>query len=1096
MSTAESRRPRRAFRRTLFAFLVMTTTFVGLEAHAGSGAAVRGADPAAAATRSDAGTELVGIDLETTTAGDTVTVAVDVIAASATTFTVVPTAGITTSAMPTTLDPDGGVDSTVSLTVSPEAVGQVQFAAMDSASHTGVETLYVHEHAGTVYTNDHSATEIERAVLDARLDAGELTEEQHQDAVGELVGGGALEERGAAAALSCSGVCISGSIRWTDVAGGVHPVRRAPVEIRDAETWPLSDDVVTTVTTDEDGNYSAAVDNDDGLLQGGRDIYIRAKAEGPGFTSDKHIDSSTTDDVSTGTSLTLSLTARNDDEDHRAFSIQAGLVWGLDYVEQVRGSRFEEFEVQFPTDGSYYSGGALHIDDDDPFDWDVILHEYGHYIQDQMDITDSPGGPHYWNSNLAEDNQPEGHPPYGKDDGTRMAWGEGWPTYFAVSGLQRIGASASGVPHVGNDSYDDRRLDDSANIVESLEPVSGKAGEDNEVTTAEIMYDLFDGASGAESKDHAQFSDRSLWATLDAADPGSLSAAYDALKSLGDNDVNCVFSLNGVAPDMAGAEREIVAKDSPPPTITWTPGGGGPAFRSNSFTVRFTDAGGSRTLLETPAQTTTSFTPTAAQWEDITNRSAGIVDVTVTGRQTDSPETGPYTSCRKRFVSRSVDLAIVVDTTGSMWDDIDAVKAAATDITSTLLQGDVDAHIAVVDYKDDGDAYQARVDVGLTADAGAVVGAIDSLYADGGGDTPESVYSGVMTALGLGFRTDVDKKAVIVMGDAPAKDPEPVTGYTLAAVLSAAADGGIDVSSAPDGPARAAPAAGTAATAAHGAPVSIYSVVIGGDPSALASLGALALGSGGSTFEVSSASGVVGAILDSIDEIFKRPVALPGGPYSGYVGSAVNFDGSASFDPDGTLVDFEWDFDADGTFDAGGSTPTATHTYAAPYSGNVVLRVTDESGQTATGRAAVEVVPAPVSTARARIIAVRDAIRSAPATSWRGAALSALRIASAPRLWVDDDHLRPLLGHMTFSGIEMADATLAKGRAGARPWRVELATAAQRIAGLQIDAARPSFGPKKLALARAAKARGDMLLAWGNTRAALVAFHTAWALAS
>lgn len=53
-----------------------------------------------------------------------------------------------------------------------------------------------------------------------------------------------------------------------------------------------------------------------------------------------------------------------------------------------------------------------------------------------------------------------------------------------------------------------------------------------------------------------------------------------------------------------------------------------------------------------------------------------------------------------------------------------------------------------------------------------------------GGDTPESMYSGAMTALNLPWRPGVRK--VIIIGDAPGKDPEPVTGFTLAAVQAKA----------------------------------------------------------------------------------------------------------------------------------------------------------------------------------------------------------------------------------------------------------------------------------------------------------------------
>jgi PKD repeat protein len=70
------------------------------------------------------------------------------------------------------------------------------------------------------------------------------------------------------------------------------------------------------------------------------------------------------------------------------------------------------------------------------------------------------------------------------------------------------------------------------------------------------------------------------------------------------------------------------------------------------------------------------------------------------------------------------------------------------------------------------------------------------------------------------------------------------------------------------------------------------------------------------------------------------PVASSGGPYSGTVGSAVQFNGSGSFDPDGFISSYQWSF-GDGTF---GSGATPTHTYSTAGNYTVTLTVTDNGG--------------------------------------------------------------------------------------------------------------------------------------------------------
>jgi len=82
------------------------------------------------------------------------------------------------------------------------------------------------------------------------------------------------------------------------------------------------------------------------------------------------------------------------------------------------------------------------------------------------------------------------------------------------------------------------------------------------------------------------------------------------------------------------------------------------------------------------------------------------------------------------------------------------------------------------------------------------------------------------------------------------------------------------------------------------------------------------------------------------------PIADPNGPYTGTVGAPVQFDGSGSNDPDGTIVSYLWDF-SDGTTETGVS---PTHTYSSAGTYTVSLTVTDNNGliDTATTTATIE----------------------------------------------------------------------------------------------------------------------------------------------
>ncbi|MEV0040134.1 PQQ-dependent sugar dehydrogenase [Streptomyces sp. NPDC050804] len=76
----------------------------------------------------------------------------------------------------------------------------------------------------------------------------------------------------------------------------------------------------------------------------------------------------------------------------------------------------------------------------------------------------------------------------------------------------------------------------------------------------------------------------------------------------------------------------------------------------------------------------------------------------------------------------------------------------------------------------------------------------------------------------------------------------------------------------------------------------------------------------------------------------KAPTAvIKADPTSGQAPLSVSFDATASTDPDGATLTYQWDLDGDGTFDATG--PTASRTYPANGQFQARLKVTDAQGK-------------------------------------------------------------------------------------------------------------------------------------------------------
>ena len=74
----------------------------------------------------------------------------------------------------------------------------------------------------------------------------------------------------------------------------------------------------------------------------------------------------------------------------------------------------------------------------------------------------------------------------------------------------------------------------------------------------------------------------------------------------------------------------------------------------------------------------------------------------------------------------------------------------------------------------------------------------------------------------------------------------------------------------------------------------------------------------------------------------KNPIANSNGPYTGITAQALTFNGTNSFDLDGNITDYTWDF-GDGTI---GSGEKVKHTYSANGNYTVTLTVTDDDGNT------------------------------------------------------------------------------------------------------------------------------------------------------
>ena len=487
--------------------------------------------------------------------------------------------------------------------------------------------------------------------------------------------------------------------------------------------------------------------------------------------------------------------------------------------------------IEYPgtnANGSFFSqsGDAhLNIGQNHAFDWDVLTHEYGHYVQFLNGTSVGVGGQHFITGNNTGNNclatsggactSPRASA-LTKDQANKLAWGEGWPTFFGTNLQIAVNAASFGVPKAG-----DTRYDDTANAfgydLENNTSLARGNGEDNELAVQRILWDLAD--TPMDESDEITFGTAAMWSnSIGGTKPITLSQFWGVINgqsppsagfySTGNATENlikygAISGDHGVGP-LATAPVDNVAGDpSTPLTFKWkTQGAGGspnpiaiygPSYRLNKFKVKFYDEKFQNLIFTSPeivkngtTDTDAEYTPSPADWQTIL-AGADLIKWTVEGTSdSPAPTTGPYHS--KARTLNGVNIAFVIDDTGSMSDEIDGVKQALTDFITQLGALDPPQHplIEVVSFED-----QVNKLI-VSSDLNAIQNVVNGLFAGGGGDCPESSAEALLAAskdVVGSFASATGKKGKILF----ATDASPHAGFSLAGIEATIQSKGIDI---------------------------------------------------------------------------------------------------------------------------------------------------------------------------------------------------------------------------------------------------------------------------------------------------------------
>ncbi len=135
--------------------------------------------------------------------------------------------------------------------------------------------------------------------------------------------------------------------------------------------------------------------------------------------------------------------------------------------------------------------------------------------------------------------------------------------------------------------------------------------------------------------------------------------------------------------------------------------------------------------------------------------------------------------------TKAMDIAVVLDVTGSMGDELNYLTVEFESIIERLRStyANADLRFSLVSYRDEGDDFVTRT-YDFTDDAGEMGGFLAEQRADGGGDYPEALDAALEAANELQWRTGDVARVMIVSADAPPHDRDLARALDAARVAT------------------------------------------------------------------------------------------------------------------------------------------------------------------------------------------------------------------------------------------------------------------------------------------------------------------------
>lgn len=439
-------------------------------------------------------------------------------------------------------------------------------------------------------------------------------------------------------------VTFQGNISWTASDASVHPAYGVTVTVWEVNILLPIPIPVSSMATGTDGNYNMRV-----FVPPGTATFVdfvtsnAAVAHTPGLPPAPYgAASSPVADPSDP--QTWNFTAANTGTGP-AVGLHTMATFEAASLAIRNGGTFLGFlPIVWPgsSGSAFYDGVHINLRPLDRYAYDVQYHEYGHYVMDSFNFEDNPGGPHNIGDCIS---QVHGS----KDQGNRLAWGEGWPTYWGTTVQHDFGLPGAGIPTVGDETYTDTEAGAFSYSLEndSEPPASQDAfglGEDNEIAVQRALWDLVD--PNNDNRDNVTISDVTLLNLFHNTNLTTFSAAWALVRgTLSDADqlaYGAVITDAGIGPrPTAPSNGGHVSPGGS--TFTWDGNVGCPSsYTGDGYVLRFFNPSTKAPVMSFSGIGSPTRTLSTPEMASLITAGGHNLLWAVEGSNSSSPATGPY----------------------------------------------------------------------------------------------------------------------------------------------------------------------------------------------------------------------------------------------------------------------------------------------------------------------------------------------------------------------------------------------------------------------------------------------------------------------